>query len=124
MCYEGYTAINIYHKLVELFKDKAPVYSTVTKKICALSFNDILDGKDKLTFEKINYQISFKISELLDWFPNASVRLESSHLNILSTTVYRHLTEVLHYRCFHLLWNPHPLQKISDKNVLNFQNNF
>lgn len=107
--YEGYTAVNIYHKLVELFKDKAPAYSTVTKKIRALSFSDVLDEKDKLTFEKINYQISFKISELLDWFPNASVRFISSHINIPSTTVYRYLTEVLHYKCFHLRWIPHPI---------------
>ena len=70
--YEGYTAVNIYHKLVELFKDKVPAYSTVTKKIRALSFSDVLDEKDKLTFEKLiikfhskflNYLIGFQMHQ-------------------------------------------------------------
>lgn len=104
--YEGYTTVQINKKLVELFRDKAPAYSTVTKKIRVFSFSDVLDERDKLTFERIDYRLSLKIFEHIDWFPNASERVISSHLNIPSTTVYRYLTEVLLYKCVHLRWIP------------------
>lgn len=107
--YECYTTVQIRKKLVELFRDKAPAYSTVTKKIRVFSFSDVLDERDKLTFERIDYRLSLKISELIDWFPNASVRVISSHLNIPSTTVYRYLTEVLLYKCVHLRWIRRPI---------------
>lgn len=47
--YEGFTAVQIHKKLVDLFKENAPVYSTVTIKIRELSFNQTLDNTEDFT---------------------------------------------------------------------------
>ena len=116
--YEGFSGVQIHKKLIELFKEKAPAYSTVTRHIRALSFNSTLKVDENITTEKWNPTIAYKISNFLDFYPNSSVRYLSSHLNIPPTTVYRYLTEVLKFKCFHLRWIPHPLtENIRSKRI-------
>ncbi len=106
---EGFSAVQIHKKLTELFKEKTPAYSTITKKIRALSFSSNLDDKEKMAPSQIDFHIAMKISNHLECFPNSSVRFISSQVDVPPTTVYRYLTEVLNYKCVHLRWIPHQL---------------
>lgn len=59
--YEGYSAVQIHKKLVDLFKEKAPAYSTVTNKVRALTFNQTVDSIEYFPSSLINFSIASKI---------------------------------------------------------------
>lgn len=116
--YEGFSAVQIHKKLVDLFKEKAPAYSTVTKKVRALSFNQTVDSTESFPPSQIDFSIASKISSFLDFYPHSSVRFISTHINVPPTTVYRYLIKVLEYKCVHLRWIPYKLtEAIRQKRV-------
>lgn len=116
--YEGFTAVQIHKKLVDLFKENALAYSTVTKKNRAWSFNQTLDNTEDSASTQISFSIASKISSFLDFYPHSSIRFISTHINVPPTTVYRYLIKVLEYKCVHLIWIPHKLtEAIRQKRV-------
>ena len=45
--FDGWTAKQIHDYLKEIYKDKTPAYSTITKKIRCLSFGDLVEDENE-----------------------------------------------------------------------------
>ena len=81
--YDGFIAVQIHNKLIDLFKLNATVYSAFAKilrvlysKICSFSNH----------FPKICSSLGFNMSSLAPLF--------SAHVNVSLSTVYHYLMEV------------------------------
>lgn len=107
--YEGWTAMQIYNYLKEIFKCKAPAYPTITKKIRSLSFYPPIEGPNKEDDIRLHFDKIFIVECYIKGNPNASIRNISEDTKIPPTSVYRYLTQHLHYFCLHLRWIPHDL---------------
>ena len=106
---EGDSARKIYMKLQELFDEETHAYSTITKTIRSLSFDDKKVYSEKVQYESVNYQNVDKILVTIQENPNVSIRNIAQETGVPQTSVYRYLTQVLHYKCVNLRWVPHIL---------------
>jgi histone-lysine N-methyltransferase SETMAR len=111
MHHDGFLATEIRTKLVEIFKTKAPAYSTITENIRKLSFNQDVNVNDKLMHRPVDHYQLDKISWAIEHSPNSSVRQLAQETNVPSTSVYRYLTQKLGYVHRSLRWIPHTLSQ-------------
>lgn len=111
---EGHTAASIHKRLVEVFGNNAPKYSTVTKKIRKMSFSSNHFTNKEKGGKPLDFYSLAKVEKCIKDFPNSSIRNITQETGVPIATVHRYLTKVLCYKCMHLRWIPHTLTE-SDK---------
>ena len=123
MHYEGFSAKDIHTKLVELFKKKAPAYSSVTRNIRFLSFQQDIEVGEKLMGRPVDLYNCDKVRLAIENFENASIRELSQLTNVPPTSVYRYLTQQLGYVNRIFRWIPHMLSKEHKNNRVELSKN-
>ena len=116
MHHEGFAATEINSKLKELFKQKAPAYSSITRCIRKLSFNQDVGDDQNQRGRPLDFYNLDKVRGAIENFPNASIRFIAQLTNVSSMSVYRYLTQHLGYVHRKFRWIPHQLSEDQKKN--------
>ena len=106
---EGWNAVQIHSYLIEVFQDKAPAYSTVTKKLRMMHFNQPIDDQKNSEDIRTYSQNINKVKCCIENHPNSSIRDITEMTEVPATSIYRYLTQYLNYINCNLRWIPHQL---------------
>ena len=119
---KGIHPIEIKYQIDSVFGRNSYSYSAITHTIRNLSFFTNFNDHEKNEEKNINEERIKLIEETLIDFPFLSLKQIAMKTNIPKTTVFRILTQDLHYASKHLKWIPYELKSSQKVMRINLSN--